>query len=103
MRPGAEAVMVALPSPAGVTVILAVVEPAETVILGGTVATPVLLLATLIVWPLAPAGDDSVTLSVADALLARLNGVGASVMTGVDTVIVTVAGLLLAVPSLTMS
>ena len=79
----------------GITVKFAVLAPARTVTVGGTVAAVVLLLARVITTPFGPAGADRFTVSVAAALMP--NGFGVSVITtGAATVIVTVVGLLLA-------
>jgi len=53
-EPDPDAVMVVLPGIPGVTVAFTTVEPAGTVTLAGTVATLVLLLDRLTIWPLVP-------------------------------------------------
>ena len=104
MKPLADAVIVLLPPLPGVTATFAVVEPCGTDILAGTLATLVLLLDKFTVWPPIPAGADRVRVSVPDVLLPKLNGFGVSEMAGgAATVMLTVAGALLAIPSFTIN
>jgi hypothetical protein len=106
VRPEADAVIVTLPPfPAvGVTTMLVLVEPWEIVTLAGTDATLGLVLARLMVCPPAPAGEDRETVKELLALFPISSGFGPRVITtGAVTVTDTVAGLLFAMPSFTMS
>jgi len=82
---GAEAVIVVLPALTAETVTVVLDAPSGIVTLAGTVAAPVLLLARLITCPPDPAGDVRLTVSVPDAFAARLNGLGASVISTFET------------------
>jgi len=96
--------MVVLPAASGNTGTVAVVAPAETVIVGGTVATLGLLLTRLTTWPLEPAAAPNVRVKLPEPLVSKLNGLGPSVIGGGGTAtIVTVDGLLEAIPSLTIN
>jgi hypothetical protein len=88
----AEARTEVLPALTPVTVTFALVDPAETVTFGGTVATLVLVLARVIICPPAPAGADKFTVSEPDVVATTFSGFGASVIT-------TFATLTVAVPS----
>lgn len=104
VKPVAEAVIVVLPAPTGVTVMFAVVAPEATVTFAGTVAALVLLLCKLITCPLEPAAADKVRVSIPVLLVATLNGLGPSVMLAVElAVTITVTGVELPYRSLTIS
>jgi len=76
----AAAKMAMLPALTGVTVTFALVDPGETVTVGGTVAMLVLLLTRLTICPPAPAGADRLSVSEPGALAAIFSGFGASVI-----------------------
>src|SRR3954449_11678690 len=100
-KPLAEAIRFVLPGATGVTVTLAPVEFAGTRTLDGTEITLVSNPVRETGSPPAPAGADSVIVRVA-GLLKRFSGLGLSVIPIELAVIVTVLGLLLANPSLTI-
>jgi hypothetical protein len=94
-------VIVAEPAATPVTCTVAVLEPAGTVTLAVTVATPVLLLDKLTT---APAVFDNITVNVPVALVLTVNGLGMSPIVGwLTAVIITVAGLLGVTPLFTIS
>src|SRR5262245_33361844 len=81
-NPGLLAVIVALPGPAPVTSNVALVWPAGTVTVDGTVAASVLLLARLTTRPFAPAAPLRLTVSGVVAPTFTFADAGVSVITG---------------------
>ena len=82
--------IIALPAAPGLTVALALVEPAGTVTFADTATTLVLLLTRLMTWPFGPAGDDKVTSIVPGTLLLKVSGFGPSVIGTLITLTVAV-------------
>ena len=102
MVPGADAMMVVLPTPTGVTVTLAPVELCGMVTLGVTVATLESRLASATTKPPAGAGPPRVTARLPGAWK-RSSGFGVSAIVIDCAEIVTVAGALFVNPSFTIS